>query len=78
MGLGVRWIHAGLKATTAKALRGVELRPLWLVDLTPDSPLDGAGQLVRAHNLSIFENLASHHRTASASALVEEDWRALL
>jgi hypothetical protein len=45
-------------------------------DIVPDSPLDAAGELVRAHNLSIFENLASDHRTAST--LVEEDWHALL
>lgn len=30
---GVRWIHAGLKATRAKVLRGAVLRPLWMLDL---------------------------------------------
>lgn len=75
-GLGVRRIHAGLKATTAKALRGARLRPLWLVDLAPNSPLEAACERVLAHNDRVFGELAADSRTAPA--LVEEDWRALL
>ncbi len=40
--LGVRWVHAGKKALEAKVLRGAELRPLWMLDLSPGRP-PGAG-----------------------------------
>jgi uncharacterized protein len=36
---GRHWLHAGIESTEAKALRGAQLRPLWLLDLSPDSPL---------------------------------------
>jgi uncharacterized protein len=64
--LGARWLHAGIKATEAKALRGAQLRPLWLLDLTEASPLDGCADLVRAHNRRRYEELAGDGRTAAA------------
>jgi hypothetical protein len=64
--LGVRWIHAGIKAAEAKALRGAELRPLWLVDLTHDSVLAGRREEVRAHTLRTVEELLADSRTRAA------------
>jgi hypothetical protein len=65
-GLGVRWIHAGIKSLEAKALRGCELRPLWLVDLAEDSPLARHRDAVHAHNARAYERLAADARTRSA------------
>jgi predicted N-acyltransferase len=64
--LGVRWIHAGIKSLEAKALRGAELRPLWLVDLAEDSVLARHGHAVRRHNRHAYERLAADGRTRSA------------
>ncbi|WP_051966858.1 GNAT family N-acetyltransferase [Kitasatospora mediocidica] len=47
---GARWLHAGIKASQAKAMRGAELRGLWLLDLSPDSPLHGREQQVHRAN----------------------------
>ncbi|MET8450480.1 GNAT family N-acetyltransferase [Streptomyces sp. NPDC005209] len=47
---GARWIHAGVEAAEAKALRGAELRPLWLLDLSRDSRLNGCDADIRAAN----------------------------
>ncbi|WP_290051598.1 hypothetical protein [Amycolatopsis solani] len=47
---GARWIHAGVEASEAKALRGALLRPLWMLDLSADSVLDGQDDAVRAAN----------------------------
>lgn len=47
---GVRWLHAGIGSLEAKALRGAEIRPLWLLDLAADSVLNTAGEQVRVAN----------------------------
>jgi uncharacterized protein len=76
---GVRWIHAGIKSPEAKARRGAELRPLWLVDLAEDSVLAQAqvsGQ-VRQHNMRGYQRLVEDGQTAAA--LVDRDsWEAFL
>jgi len=64
--LGVRWIHAGIKAAEAKALRGAELRPLWLVDLAEDSALASRRDAVREHNLRTYVRLLADGRTRAA------------
>lgn len=53
----VRWLHAG-SPPDGKALRGAELRPLRLLNLTPGIPLEGRGAEVRAHNAAFTERLA--------------------
>ena len=57
--LGVRRLHAGIKAPEAKALRGAELRPLWLVDLTEGSALGRRRDAVRDHNVRAYERLVA-------------------
>jgi predicted N-acyltransferase len=57
--LGVRRLHAGIKAPQAKALRGAMLRPLWLVDLQPDSALARHGDAIREHNRRAHERLVA-------------------
>ncbi|WP_103341268.1 peptidogalycan biosysnthesis protein [Amycolatopsis sp. CA-126428] len=47
---GARWIHAGVEASEAKAMRGAVLRPLWMLDLSPDSVLAGQDDALRAAN----------------------------
>ena len=42
--LGLRWVHPGIESPDAKALRGAQLRPLWLLDLSEDSVLLTATQ----------------------------------
>jgi hypothetical protein len=64
--LGLRWVHAGVKSTVAKALYGARLHPLWLVDLTRDSVLASVPGEVRRHNASVHEQLLGDPRTASA------------
>ncbi|MFF7726179.1 GNAT family N-acetyltransferase [Streptomyces sp. NPDC008001] len=54
---GLRWIHPGIESPDAKALRGARLRPLWLLDLTEDSPLEGRDDDVRAHNAARLASL---------------------
>ena len=64
--IGVCRIHAGVKAPAAKALRGAELRPLWLVDLTEDSVLTRHREAVRAHNRTAYERLLADPCTRAA------------
>jgi hypothetical protein len=73
---GWRWLHAGLKSTEAKALRGAELRPVWLVDLAEDSVLAGAASEVRSHNRRCYERLKADPRTADA--VVDDAWEPFL
>lgn len=73
--LGVRWIHAGATAQAAKALRGAELRPLWLLDLTAESVLAKVPEQVRQHNARVYARFAEDGRTASALR-PEEAWTA--
>jgi len=53
----IRWIHAGVKATKAKVLRGAIVRPLWLLDLAATSPLVDAEQTVHDHNAAFLDDL---------------------
>jgi len=72
--LGATRIHAGIKATEAKALRGARLQPLWLVDLTEDSPLAAAGEAVRAHNARAYEELV-RGAPVTAGLADNDDWQ---
>lgn len=65
---GVRWIHAGATAQAAKALRGAELRPLWLLDLAEDSVLARSADQVREHNARMYAGFAEDPRIAPALA----------
>jgi len=71
---GVRWLHAGIGTPDGKALRGAELRALWLLDLSEDSPLLGRDDEVLAHNAAFHSRLADLS-PAVAKALVERDWK---
>jgi hypothetical protein len=64
--LGVRQLHAGVKSAEAKALRGAVLRPLWLLDLTEDSPLGAQESRIRRHNGEALRRLVTDPRTADA------------
>lgn len=73
--LRTRWIHAGATTQAAKALRGAELRPLWMLDLTAGSPLARAADEVRAYNRRFLERFLDDPRTAGALSPIE-DWEA--
>ena len=75
--LGLRWVHAAPGSTETKALRGAELRPLWLVDLAEDSVLAGASTEIRRHNARGYELLKADRQTAGAIADPEE-WEVFL
>jgi hypothetical protein len=70
---GCRWLHAGIEAAEAKALRGAELRPLWLLDLDPYSRLTGYDCEIRAHNRALHADLAASS-AAVRQALVHSAW----
>ncbi|MGI8665410.1 MAG: GNAT family N-acetyltransferase [Jatrophihabitans sp.] len=72
---GVRWLHAGMSTPDGKALRGAELRPLWLLDLTEDSVLERHPEQVLAHNAAYRTDLAASS-PAVAGALRTELWDA--
>jgi hypothetical protein len=69
---GVRRIHAGIKATEAKALRGARLSPLWLLDLSENSALAGAETQIRRHNRERARRVLDDARTAAAAD--RDDW----
>lgn len=72
---GLRGIHAGIKATEAKALRGATLHPLWLLDLDNAGPLARSASLVREHNRRLAAAFLEDARTAPA--IVDRDaWTA--
>ncbi|MFH9674845.1 GNAT family N-acetyltransferase [Streptomyces sp. NPDC017405] len=73
-GRGVRWIHAGLKATKAKVWRGAVLRPLWLLDLAEDSPLTAAREDVHARNEEYLAALLADSTLAGGVADLTQ-WR---
>ncbi|NUS44208.1 MAG: GNAT family N-acetyltransferase [Mycobacteriaceae bacterium] len=72
---GARWIHAGPSATQAKALRGAQLRPSWLVDLTAGSPLSEASGRIEEHNARMLAAVRADPSTANAIACPDE-WTA--
>jgi uncharacterized protein len=67
-GRNIRWIHAGMKAMRAKVLRGAEIRPLWLLDLSATSPLTGAEQAVREHNAAYLADILADPTLAGGIA----------
>ncbi|GAB1823625.1 GNAT family N-acetyltransferase [Herbidospora sp. RD11066] len=71
---GIRWIHAGIKATKAKAARGAVIHPLWLLDLGTRSPLVGAEQAVHDHNSAFLDALLADPTLARSIADLEE-WK---
>uniref|UniRef100_A0AAU2VKQ2 GNAT family N-acetyltransferase n=1 Tax=Streptomyces sp. NBC_00008 TaxID=2903610 RepID=A0AAU2VKQ2_9ACTN len=71
---GIRWIHAGATAQAAKALRGAELRPLWMLDLGADSPHERGADQVREHNARMRKELLDDPRTAAS---LTGDWAGL-
>ncbi|MFJ9036725.1 GNAT family N-acetyltransferase [Streptomyces sp. NPDC102406] len=70
---GVRRLHAGTETAEGKALRGATLRPLWLLDLTEDSPLAGYDDEIRAHNRALLTRLRDSS-PAISGALEYELW----
>ncbi|GHJ37210.1 GNAT family N-acetyltransferase [Streptomyces sp. TS71-3] len=70
---GVRWLHAGTETAEGKALRGAMLRPLWLLDLSEDSPLTGYDEEIRQHNRSLLDGLRDSS-PAVAAALEYDLW----
>ncbi|MEK2495115.1 GNAT family N-acetyltransferase [Kitasatospora purpeofusca] len=68
---GVRLLHAGIEAAEAKALRGAELRGLWMLDLGADSVLDGHAAEVRAANRAALGRMTAASR-AVASAVSQD------
>jgi hypothetical protein len=70
---GRSWVHAGIEAAEAKALRGAELRPLWLLDLAEDSVLAGMDAEIRRHNQAELTQL-SDSSAAVAKALDRDAW----
>ncbi|WP_066372142.1 GNAT family N-acetyltransferase [Herbidospora mongoliensis] len=71
---GIQWIHAGIKATKAKAARGAAIHPLWLLDLSENSPLIGAEQAVHDHNSAFLDALLEDSTLARSIADLEE-WK---
>lgn len=70
---GVRWLHAGIASPEGKALRGAELRALWLLDLSAGSPLQGRDHDVLARNRAFRARLEALS-PAVAAAVVAADW----
>nr|BFE86615.1 hypothetical protein GCM10020093_092160 [Planobispora longispora] len=54
-------------------LRGAELRPLWMLDLSRDSVLAGRDDDVRAHNAGLVARWGEAS-PAIAKALVRDLW----
>ncbi|MEW2622895.1 GNAT family N-acetyltransferase [Streptomyces sp. NPDC048106] len=73
---GVRRLHAGIATPGGKALRGADLTPLWLLDLTPGSPLEDHEAEIQAHNTAFVKRLTAES-PAVAKALDTEEWQAL-
>ncbi|MFJ5033050.1 GNAT family N-acetyltransferase [Streptomyces sp. NPDC088560] len=67
---GRRRLHAGIASTDTKAMRGAEVRPLWMLDVFGD----GTGNdVIRAYNAAQLREL-TESSTAVAKAVVEDDW----
>ncbi|GHH24681.1 peptidogalycan biosysnthesis protein [Streptomyces rubradiris] len=67
---GRRWLHAGIASTDTKAMRGAEVRPLWMLDVFGDG---GQNAAIRAYNAAQLREL-TESSTAVAKAVVEDDW----
>ncbi|HEX6756344.1 MAG TPA: GNAT family N-acetyltransferase, partial [Mycobacteriales bacterium] len=70
---GVRWLHAGIETPHGKALRGAQLRPLWLLDLSEDSVLVGHEDEINACNAAYRAQLAASSPLVAA-AMPPEFW----
>ncbi|MFF7357312.1 MULTISPECIES: peptidogalycan biosysnthesis protein [Streptomyces] len=67
---GRRRLHAGIASTDTKAMRGAEIRPLWMIDVFGDGTGNDAA---RAYNAAQLREL-TESSTAVAKAVVEDDW----
>ncbi|WP_326618763.1 peptidogalycan biosysnthesis protein [Streptomyces decoyicus] len=67
---GRRWLHAGIASTDTKAMRGAEVRPLWMMDVFGD---DTGNDAIRAYNAAQLREL-TESSTAVSKAVVEDDW----
>ncbi|WP_231340001.1 peptidogalycan biosysnthesis protein [Arthrobacter sp. AK01] len=56
---GLNWVHAGIEASKVKAIRGAELRGLWLVDLSTDSILLPYSDDIRLKNGQFIQQAVS-------------------
>lgn len=63
---GIQRLHAGTKATEAKALRGATIQPLWLLDLDNDGPLARSTTQIREHNHRLASTYLDDPRIAPA------------
>lgn len=70
---GVKYLHAGTTSAEAKALRGAELRPLWLLDLSQDSVLVGRDSDIRRYNKKFTAELRDSSPVV-AQALDDAAW----
>ncbi|MEW1656601.1 MULTISPECIES: GNAT family N-acetyltransferase [unclassified Streptomyces] len=70
---GATWVHAGIEATEAKALRGAELRPLWLLDLSENSVLRGRDSEIRQCNAHSYAELAGRSSAIAKALRQPED-----
>ena len=70
---GLTWYHAGIEAPEAKALRGAELRGLWLLDLTAESILAGHEDRVRTANRAFLERAVGNARVVGRS-VTQDVW----
>jgi len=61
---GAGWLHAGIENTVAKAFRGADLRPLWLVELSGQAALTNAAEKIRQHNTELYRRYADNPKTA--------------
>lgn len=73
--LGATRVHAGKKVLQAKVMRGARLHPLWLLDLSADSPHARDVDRTRAHNTHAYGELRSAPWAARAIADPRE-WEA--
>lgn len=63
-------MHAGIASTDTKAMRGAEVRPLWMMDVFGD---DTGNDAIRAYNAAQLREL-TESSTAVSKAVVEDDW----
>ncbi|NKE58804.1 GNAT family N-acetyltransferase [Lentzea sp. PSKA42] len=63
---GTRRLHAGKGAVDAKVFRGAHLRPLWMLDLSENSPHEQAEGDIRRHNARLLADLEADKRMSRA------------
>lgn len=67
--MNLRWVHAGIESFEAKALRGAQLRPLWMLDLTEFSMLAGHDDDIRRYNARTSACIAATSHAVAKSWL---------